>query len=95
MTPPEKKRYNSPGRRREFEVTLSEFSSDELYAEIAHRERNEAGGNTLGPADDSQYSMSADVACRLRTLVLCGQRDAALRELCSELEPWVGRGLLP
>lgn len=94
MTVAEKKRYRRPTVYREVEVSISEFSTDELRAELAHRRHQEIDGATHDGCEDEDEVLTPETVNRLRTLILCGQRDAALRELCSELEPWVGR-LMP
>lgn len=82
-----KSHYRSPTREAYAEVSLREFSADEMRAEIANRE----GGKCHHLGDE--YTISSGIMARLSTLVLCGQRDAALQELCRELEPFVGRSL--
>ena len=96
MTVAEKKRYYSPTRYKtaELDTSLNEFTVDELRVELAHREGKVIDGDPRDTPDEEQYSMSIYTTNRLRTLILCGKRDSALRELCSELEPWIGR-LLP
>lgn len=81
-------RYRSPTREAYAEVSLSEFDDDELREELANRD----GTNSQSYGEG--YGLSSGTIGRLATLILCGQRDIALQELCQELEPHVGR-LLP
>ena len=81
-------RYRSPTREACAEVSLSEFDDDELREELENRNGTHSQGYEEG------YSLSSGTLGRLATLILCGQRDIALQELCQELEPHVGK-LLP
>jgi hypothetical protein len=64
-------RYRSPTVFVEAECTLNEFSTDQLLAELAHRNNNSAV-----EAGDSLSISRADIS-RIATLQLCGQTDAA------------------
>lgn len=81
---PEKPRYRSPTASSYAEVSLEDFSIDDMRRELAHR-----AGNVDGDFGDS--GLPEDLEKSLNTLIVAGQRDVALRELADYLEPFIGK----
>lgn len=83
-----KRRYRSPTRTAEAEIGLDEFDTDELHAELIHRgstpgEMSSSDGLLISPADLNSID----------TLLLCGQRDAALEIIGGLIFKQTGRRL--
>lgn len=86
--PVTKQRYRSPTRRVDASIGLDEFHTSELLKELQHR------GEPVDPyADDEPSSnsltLSPNFLARLSTLLVCGQRCAAVEELLAEVDPMV------
>lgn len=87
-------RYRSPTRYAEAAICLDEFSTNELVAELKHRSGDDAAADFAQGSTEDGFHLTPDTLSHLKTLVLCGQRESALRELSLELEPHIGK-LLP
>lgn len=70
-------------------MSLDEFTDEELRRELEYRRSGSV--NHTGMDEDGPHVLPEDLVSRLATLRLCGQREAALRELCAYIEPAVGR----
>lgn len=88
------RKYRSPTRSAYVDVSLEEFDTQELIAELKHRGSGDDLAADFGSSVDDGYFIDPEMLSRVSTLVLCGQRDSAAQELCRALEPIVGR-LLP
>lgn len=84
----QKPRYRSPTHTEYVTVSLSEFDTAQLQAELVHRAHT--------PHDqEAPETLPADLVSRLQTLMLCGQRAAVLQELSQYLEPLLGGKIAP
>lgn len=80
-----KPRYYSPSRYVEVEVSLDDFSDEQVAQEHAHR-----SGQAVSTYDGTSLLIVGEDLARLQTLTLCGQRQAALDFLLTELERQTG-----
>lgn len=76
--------YRSPTVTVRAEASLDEFSTEDLRAELDHREGKPPVGAIAD--DDDGFHVDGATASRLRTLVLCGQRKYVADELLAMLE---------
>lgn len=67
------------------DVDMSNFSDDEIREEASERDLLVAEGSS---------GLPKSLEARLYTLILCGQREQALRELADHLAPFIGKLIL-
>jgi hypothetical protein len=82
-----KQRYCTPTATAYAEVSLSEFSREEIEGYLAHLNGEGA------PNQDDEFTFSGAEISRISTLVLCGQSAAAREYVCEQISKHIGRKL--
>ncbi|MFA7291872.1 MAG: hypothetical protein WC023_06445 [Rhodocyclaceae bacterium] len=82
-------RYRAPTAYASAEVSLDEFSIEQIETHLAHLR-----GSDRTPGDvEGGFEFTGDEMNRINTLVLCGQGDVALDYVRREISRHIGRKL--
>lgn len=82
-----KRPYRVPTTYAHVDVSLSEFSREEIEGYLAHLKNEEK------PNPEDALVISVEDLDRITTLVLCGQREVAREWVCGLISERIGRQL--
>lgn len=83
-----RQRYSVPTREAYAEVSLSEFTTDEIRAYLAYVDKKPGYEN---PNMDDSLTFDANEMSHIGTLLLCGQHDAAKEIILNKFSNALGR----